>query len=134
MNLNKVIIAGRVVRDPESKTIANSASTITSFSVVTNHFYTTANKEKREESEFHNCVAFGKLADTIATYIKKGQLILVEGRLKTNSWEKDGKKHYKTDIVVESMQMGPKPAGAQSKPEVEHGPEKQGTKDAANTF
>ena len=133
MNLNKVSIAGRVVRDPETKTLANSGSTITSFSVVTNHFYT-ANKEKREESEFHNCVAFGKLADTIATYIKKGQLILVEGRLKTNSWEKDGKKHYKTDIIVEAMQMGPKPAGAQAKPGVEQGAKKQDTQDAANAF
>ena len=64
--------------------------------------------EKKEEVEFHNVVAFNKTAELIHQYVHKGDQILIQGRLQTRSWEKDGAKHYKTEIVCESMQFGQK--------------------------
>ena len=117
MNLNKIFIIGRVTKNPEQR-LMPSGSSITSFSLATNRVWKDKDGQKKEESEFHNCTAFGKTAETIATYVVKGQEILVEGRIKTDSWEKDGKKNYSTKIIVESFQFGQKPAGSR-----EHGPE-----------
>lgn len=106
MNFNKTIIVGRVTKDIELK-VTQSGKNVANFSVATNSFYKKDNGEKVDVPEFHNVVAFGNLADIIAKYVTKGQIILVEGRLSTSSWEKDGKKFYKTDIIAEGMQMGP---------------------------
>jgi len=115
MNLNKVIIAGRVTRDPEKRTLENGNS-VTSFSVATNRYYTDKSGSKKEETEFHNVVFFGKTAEIAAEYLQKGSLTLIEGRLQTRSWEgKDGNKRYTTEIVGDFLQLGPR--GSESNPQ-----------------
>jgi single-strand DNA-binding protein len=108
MNVNKVLIVGRVTKEIEAKSTP-AGTMIVNFSLATNSFYKNDKGEKVEKVEFHNVVAFGKLSEIINKYVKKGQLIYIEGRLSTSSWEKDGKKYYRTDIIAEQMQMGPGP-------------------------
>jgi len=111
MNLNKIFIVGRLTRDPEQRTMPNGNS-VSNFSVATNRTWTNQSGDKQEQTEFHNIVAFGKLADICNQYLNKGQLILVEGRIQTRSWEdSDGNKRYRTEIVAEGMQMGPRAGG-----------------------
>lgn len=113
MNFNKAIIVGRLTRDPESRTMP-SGKNVVSFGMATNNYWTDANGSKQETVEYHNIVVFGRLADTCSQYLSKGQLILVEGRIQTNSWnDQSGNKRYKTEIVANNMQMGPRPGGAQ---------------------
>lgn len=107
MYLNKVTIIGNLTRDPELKALP-SGSKVTNFSVATNRTWYNEAKEKQEAVEYHNVVAFGKQAETIAQYMKKGSQILVEGRLQTRSWETDGKKNYRTEIILENFQFGKK--------------------------
>ena len=111
MNLNKVIIIGRMVRNPELKKVPSGAS-VSSFAVATSRTYKDKAGAKQEETEFHNVVAWGRTAEVIHQYVKKGQIIMIEGRIQTRSWEKDGEKKYRTEIMAETMQMGPKVAGA----------------------
>lgn len=106
MNYNRAIIAGNVTKDPEIRMLP-AGTKVASFSVATNRHYT-SNGEKQQETEFHNIVLFGKLAELAESYIKKGGVVLVEGRIQTRNWEKDGVKHYRTEIVGESIQLGPK--------------------------
>ena len=108
MNYNKAIIAGRTTKKPEGKT-TDSGVVISRFSLATSY-----KSGENETTEFHNIVAFGKIAETINQYVEKGQLLLVEGRLQTSSWEKDGEKRYKTEIVAEKFQFGPKAKGSHS--------------------
>lgn len=119
MNLNKAIIVGNITKDPELKKLPNSDNSVCSFSIATNRvWYDKNSKEKHEQVEFHNIVAFGNMADNIAKFTRKGHQLLVEGRLATRSWEKDGKKNYRTEIVVESFQFGAKPKdGKTTQPE-----------------
>jgi single-strand DNA-binding protein len=120
MNLNQATLIGRLTRDPELKSLPNGTSVV-NFGLATSRVWKDKDSQKQEEVEFHNCVAFGKTADIIAQYLKKGQLMNVVGRIQTRSWEdKDsGKKLYKTEIVVEQMQMGPKPGGSTAPSETE---------------
>ncbi len=106
INLNMALISGRLVRDPEIKALPNGTS-VCNFSLATNLVYT-KNGEKKESVEYHNVVLFGKQADNTARFLKKGSEALVEGRLQTQSWEKDGVKHYRTEIVGNSIQFGSK--------------------------
>lgn len=111
MNLNKVFIAGNITKDPDKRSLP-SGQPVASFGVATNRFYTDQTGQKQQDVEFHNVVAFGKLAEIITQYLGKGSLILVEGRLKTRNWQDQaGVKHFRTDIIAESIQMGPKGAG-----------------------
>ena len=111
MNLNKVFVLGNVTRDPEVRSLP-SGQQVTNFSIATNRFYT-ANGEKKQEAEFHNIVCFGKLADISARYLTRGSLVLIEGRIKTRNWmNKENIKQYKTEIIAETMQLGPIGAGA----------------------
>ena len=116
MNLNKAFILGRLTRDPEQRTMP-SGRTVSSFGIATNRIWTNRDSgEKQEQVEFHNVVAFGKLAEICNQYLTKGQLILVEGRIQTRSWDgQDGNKRYRTEIVADSMQMGPKAGGGKSR-------------------
>lgn len=108
MNLNKVFILGNLTRDPEKKVLP-SGQTLVSFGIATNRFFVDRNQEKKKEAEFHNIVLFGRLADIASQYLKRGSLILVEGRLKTRSWQDEkGTKHYRTEIMGEKMQLGPR--------------------------
>jgi single-strand DNA-binding protein len=111
MNLNKVIIVGRLTKDPEKRTIPSGLS-VASFGVATNSYYKDKSGNSNEKVEFHNVVLFGNLADTASTYLKKGSLALFEGRLQTSKWDdKDGNTRYRTEIIAEKMQLGPKSDG-----------------------
>ncbi|TSC53900.1 MAG: single-strand DNA-binding protein [Parcubacteria group bacterium LiPW_39] len=113
MNFNKAIILGNLTKDPELRTLPSGQS-VTNFGVATNRFYTDKNGGKQQTVEFHNVVAFGKLADICSRYLNKGKLVLVEGRLQTRSWQgQDGVKRYRTEIVMENMQLGPRGAASQ---------------------
>jgi single-strand DNA-binding protein len=109
MDYNKAIISGRLTRDPELRTLP-SGQHVCEFTVATNRVYTDTNGTKQEETEFHNVVAWARQADTICQYAKKGTILLLDGRLHTRSWDKEGVKHYKTEIIVDSFRLGPKPS------------------------
>lgn len=108
MNLNKVIIIGRMTANPELRT-TNSGTSVSSFGVATNRYWTDNNNQKQEETEFHNVVAWGKQAEIINQFLKQGSLICVEGRLQTRTWEdKNGNKRRTTEVIAEQIQFGPK--------------------------
>jgi len=110
MNLNKVFVIGNLTRDPELRTLP-SGQPVASFGVATNRYWT-KNGARQEQTEFHNIVAFGKTADLVSQYMRRGNQIMVEGRLQTRSWEgKDGVKRSRTEIVAERIQLGPRPGG-----------------------
>lgn len=114
MNFNKAIILGRLTRDPEQRALPSGQSVV-NFSIATSRFYKDNSGAKQTATEFHNIVAFGKLADICARYLKKGGLVLIEGRLQTRSWQdKDNNRRSRTEVVMESMQLGPKPGGTSS--------------------
>ncbi len=112
MNLNKAFVLGNVTREPEVKALP-SGQQVTSFGIATNRFYTSSSGEKKSEAEFHNIVCFGKLADIAGRYLNKGSLVLIEGRIKTRNWTNNtGVKQYRTEIIAETLQLGPRGAGA----------------------
>jgi len=112
MNLNKAFVLGNVTRDPEQKKLP-SGQTVASFGIATNRFYK-QNEEKKQEVEFHNIVLFGRLAEIAAQYLKKGSLVLIEGRIKTRNWtDASENKHYKTEIIGEALQLGPRAGGGE---------------------
>jgi len=117
MNLNKAFLIGRLTRDPESRALPSGQS-VSSFGLATNRIWVNPEtNEKQEQTEFHNIVAFGKLADICNQYLTKGSLVMIEGRLQTRSWQgQNGETKYRTEIVAERLQMGPKMA--QKKEEV----------------
>lgn len=112
MNLNKAIIVGRVTANPELRRTPGGAS-VTTFSIATNRVWTDKVKGKQEETEFHNVVAWGRQAEVASQFLTKGAMVMVEGRLKTRSWQdKQGSTHRATEIICETLQLGPKPQGA----------------------
>jgi single-strand DNA-binding protein len=116
MYLNKVYLIGNLTQDPEFKALP-SGSSVSSFSLATNRTWVDKQGQKQETAEYHNVVAYGKQADTISQYLRKGSLILVEGRLQTRSWEaQDGQKKYRTEIIIESFQFGPKGSSGTATP------------------
>ena len=105
MDLNKATIIGRLTADPESRTTP-TGQTVVSFSLATNLVWKDSNGEKKEKTEFHNIVAWRKLAEIISQYLKKGSRIYLEGRLQTRSWEdQNGVKKYRTEIIADNMIM-----------------------------
>lgn len=118
MNLNKAFILGRLTRDPEARTLPNGKP-VSSFSIATNRVWTDSQSgAKQEQAEFHNIVAFGRLAEICNQYLTKGQVVFIEGRIQTRSWEDSGgNRRNRTEIVAGNMQMGAKPGareGAES--------------------
>lgn len=112
MNLNKAFVLGNVTRDPEVRSLPSGAQ-VTSFGIATNRFYTDSSGQKKEEAEFHNIVCFGKLADISSRYLTKGSMVLIEGRIKTRNWvNSQGAKQYRTEIIAESLQLGPRGMGS----------------------
>lgn len=112
-DLNKVMVIGRLGRDPDIRYMP-SGKPVANFSVATSERWKDKQTgEKQERTEWHNCVAFDKLAEIIQEYVKKGSQIYVEGKLQTRKWQdKDGKDRYTTEIVASQMQMlGGKPQG-----------------------
>lgn len=116
MYLNKALVAGNLTRDPEMKALP-SGQNVTSFSVATNRVYKDKEGARQEATDYHNIIVFGKAAESCNTYLKKGSQVLVEGRLQTRSWEKDGVTHYRTEIVSDSVQFGSKPKTEEVKTE-----------------
>lgn len=105
MDLNRVTLIGRLTANPESRTTP-SGQTVVSFSVATNMSWKDQDGQKQEKTEFHNIVAWRKLAEIITQYLKKGSKIYIEGRLQTRNWEdQNGVKKYRTEIVTENMIM-----------------------------
>jgi len=104
-SLNKVILIGNVGRDPEMRYL-QSGEPLTTFSLATNRRWNTPDGQRREETEWHNIVAWGKLAEQCNEFLSKGRSVYIEGRLQTRSWEgPDGQKRYRTEIIANSMQM-----------------------------
>jgi single-strand DNA-binding protein len=112
MNLNRAMIIGNLTRDPETRTTPGGA-TVSKFGVATSSVWKDTSGAKQERVEYHNIVAWGKLAEICQQYLGKGRKVYVEGRLQTSEWEKDGVKHNRTEIVAENMIMLDKaPTGA----------------------
>jgi len=105
MNLNKAMIIGNLTRDPEMRTTP-SGQNVTSFSIATSLTWTDNSGQQQKKTEFHNIVAWRKLAEICAQYLKKGSKVYAEGRLQTTDWTgQDGVKKYRTEIVLENMIM-----------------------------
>lgn len=116
MFFNKAIIIGNITRDPELKALPSGAK-VASFSIATNRVWKDQNGAKKEQSDFHNIVVFGRQAEIVSQYMKRGNMILVEGRIQTRSWDgQDGQKRYRTEIVADKVQFGPRQGGASSNP------------------
>ena len=115
--VNIAMIIGNLGRDPEVRYTQNG-DPVANFSVATSeNWKDKASGEKRETTEWHSCVAFGSLAKVVGEYLRKGSQVFVSGKLQTSSWEQDGSKRYKTEIVVRDMQMlGERDAAPQSRP------------------
>jgi single-strand DNA-binding protein len=102
--MNHVTLIGRTGKDAESLTL-DSNKTVAKFSLATTERYT-QNNERKEETTWHNIVCWGKLAEIAEKWVKKGQLLAIEGKIKTRSWDdKDGNKKYITEIVAENFEM-----------------------------
>ena len=111
MYLNKAMIYGNLTRDPELKALP-SGMNVCSFSLATNRVYNDRDGKRQESVDYHNIVAFGNQADNCSKYLSKGNGAYVEGRMQTRSWEKDGQKQYRTEVIADRVQFGPKNAGA----------------------
>ena len=102
-SVNKVILIGNLTRDPELKNTTSGQSIVT-FGLATNRQWTTSGREKRSSAEFHECVAWAKLAEICQQHLHKGMLVYVEGYLKTRSWDmEDGTRRFRTEIVLQDM-------------------------------
>lgn len=112
MYLNKVIIYGNLTRDPELKALP-SGMQVCSFGLATNRVYKDRDGKRAEQTDFHNIVVFGRQAETSAQYLKKGAGAFIEGRLQTRSWEHEGAKQYRTEIIAERVQFGPRTGGGE---------------------
>lgn len=111
MNLNKVFLLGNVTRDPELRQTTGGQS-VTTFGIATNSFYTDKAGQKQKKAEFHTVVAWGRQAEIASQFLKKGGLVMVEGRLQTRTWQdKQGQNRQTTEIVCERMQLGPRSTG-----------------------
>ena len=106
MDLNKVVLLGNLVKDPAAKTLP-AGQTIAYFRVATNHSWKDIKTKKRRDSvEFHSVISWGKLAEIIAKYLKKGSRIYLEGRLKHRQWQdKDGNRQYRSEIIADNLIM-----------------------------
>lgn len=113
MYLNKAIVIGNLTRDPELRSLPTGIK-VCSFSLATNRVWKDKNGAKQESSDYHNVVVFGRQAETVAQYMKKGNSMLVEGRMQTRSWDDktSGEKKYRTEIIADRTQFGPKGSGS----------------------
>ncbi len=104
-NLNKVMLIGRLTRDPETRALP-SGNSVVQFGLAVNRVYNNRQSgEKVEETAFIDCEAWGRTGETIARYMKKGRQLFVEGRLKFDSWERDGQRRSKLSVVAENFQF-----------------------------
>ena len=106
------MLIGNLTRDPELRSLPSGIK-VCSFSLATNRVWKDKNGARQESADYHNVVVFGRQAETVAQYMKKGNSILVEGRMQTRSWDdkNSGEKKYRTEVVADRTQFGPKGAG-----------------------
>ena len=125
MYLNKAILIGNLTRDPELRSLPSGIKVCT-FSLATNRVWKDKNGVRQESADYHNVVVFGRQAETVAQYMKKGSSILVEGRMQTRSWDDktSGEKKYRTEIVADRTQFGPKSGNSGSGSVASAGPAK----------
>ncbi|OGG58610.1 single-stranded DNA-binding protein [Candidatus Kaiserbacteria bacterium RIFCSPHIGHO2_01_FULL_56_24] len=121
MYLNKVLLYGNLTRDPELRALP-SGMNVVNFSIATNRTFKDRDGKKQEQTDFHNVVVFGRQADTVSQYMKKGSAVFVEGRLQTRSWEKEGQKMYRTEVVADRVQFGPRAGGGGAGSRPDSGP------------
>ena len=112
MYINKAIIYGNITRDPELRSLPSGIQVAT-FAVATNRVYKDKNGARQESTDFHNVVVFGRQAELVSQYLKKGSSVFIEGRIQTRSWDDktSGEKKYRTEIVSERVQFGPRTGG-----------------------
>lgn len=119
MYLNKVFLIGNLTRDPELKAIPSGIK-VCSFSVATNRVWKDKNGQRQEAADFHNVVVFGRQAESVAQYMRKGSQVMIEGRMQTRSWDDQAtnSKKYRTEVIADRVQFGsnggPKNTGDQS--------------------
>lgn len=115
MYLNKAIVIGNLTRDPELRSLPSGVK-VCSFSLATNRVWKDKNGSRQESTDYHNIVVFGRQAETVAQYMKKGSSMLIEGRMQTRSWDdkNSGEKKYRTEIIADRTQFGPKGSGSQT--------------------
>jgi single-strand DNA-binding protein len=111
MYLNKAFLYGNLTRDPELRALP-SGQQVASFGIATNRTFRNKEGQQQDQTEYHNIVAFGRQAEVIGQYLKKGRPVFIEGRIQTRSWESEGQKKYRTEIVVDNFQFGPQAGGA----------------------
>jgi single-strand DNA-binding protein len=105
MSVNKVILVGRLGKDPETK-YTSGGQALANFSMATDHTYKDRNGERQKRTEWHRIKVWGKLAEIVQQYLRKGSLIYIEGRIETREWQdKEGQKRYTTEIVANEMRM-----------------------------
>jgi single-strand DNA-binding protein len=103
--INKAILVGRLGKDPEIR-YTPDGTMVTSFSVATDEVWKDKSGEKVQKTEWHRIVTYRKLAEICGKYLVKGKLVFIEGKIQTRSWDdKEGKKHYSTEIIANNMQM-----------------------------
>ncbi|MDE2188590.1 MAG: single-stranded DNA-binding protein [Patescibacteria group bacterium] len=107
MYLNKALVYGNLTRDPELRAIP-SGSKVATFAVATNRTWKDKAGARQDAVDYHNIVVFGRQAETVSQYLKKGSAVMVEGRMQTRSWDADGVKKYRTEIVADYVQFGPR--------------------------
>jgi single-strand DNA-binding protein len=110
MYLNKALLYGNLTRDPEVRALP-SGQQVATFGLATNRSFRNKEGQQQEQTEFHNIVAFGRTAEVMGQYLKKGRPVFIEGRIQTRSWESEGRKNYRTEIVVDNFQFGPQAGG-----------------------
>ncbi|MBI5077768.1 MAG: single-stranded DNA-binding protein [Candidatus Yonathbacteria bacterium] len=113
MYINKAMVYGNLTRDPEMRALP-SGQQVTNFSLATNRVWKDKSGAKQESVDYHNIVMFAKLAELAAQYLKKGSAVFIEGRMQTRSWDDatSGGKKYRTEIIADTMQFGPRASGA----------------------
>lgn len=129
MYLNKAMVIGNLTRDPELKALPSGIK-VCSFSVATNRVWKDKDGNKQESADFHNIVVFGRQAETVAQYMRKGSQVMVEGRMQTRSWDDQatGTKKYRTEVVADRVQFGNNNSGGGSAPR-NSAPKKENTKE-----
>lgn len=111
MYINKAIVYGNLTRDPEMRALP-SGQQVASFSLATNRVWKDKSGVKQESVDYHNIVLFGKLAELAAQYLKKGAGVYIEGRMQTRSWDDATGKKYRTEVIADTMQFGPRSTGS----------------------
>jgi single-strand DNA-binding protein len=110
MNLNKVFVLGRLTADPQLRTTPTGQQ-VANFGVATNRVWSDKTGNKQQDVEYHNIVVWGRQAEIVGQFLSKGSLILIEGRIRTRTWQnQQGQNQKTTEIIAERIQLGPRPA------------------------